>query len=161
MCKQCRPRSDCSWRSRLIRVYTVCHSIKYFKKQLCKKQTLGQKSMEWSVRNFRTFTVFENSTAGFWQKNSWKFSVPHHTQAVMFFLLFFLQNHMPWITLSEYHSRNLSAKYFKVRLEMLEFCFASISMNKFQSVSQRIIPVKFSQNWLSFKRKYWMQTDKW
>ena len=24
---QCRPRSDCLWRSSLIRVYTVCHSI--------------------------------------------------------------------------------------------------------------------------------------
>ena len=30
----------------LIRVYTVCHSTKYFKEQLHKKQTLGQKSME-------------------------------------------------------------------------------------------------------------------
>ena len=40
ICKQCRPRSDCSWRSSLIRVYTVCHSIKYFKKQLHKKQNL-------------------------------------------------------------------------------------------------------------------------
>ena len=25
--KQCRPRSDCSYRSSLIRVYTVCHSV--------------------------------------------------------------------------------------------------------------------------------------
>ena len=29
----------------LIRVYTVCHSTRYFKKQLYKKQTLGQKSI--------------------------------------------------------------------------------------------------------------------
>ena len=28
-----------------IRVYTVCHSTKYFKKQLHKKQNLGQNSM--------------------------------------------------------------------------------------------------------------------
>ena len=28
--KQCRPRSDCSWRSSLIRVYSVCHSICIF-----------------------------------------------------------------------------------------------------------------------------------
>ena len=33
-------------RSSLIRVYTVCHSTKYFKKELHKKQNLGQKSME-------------------------------------------------------------------------------------------------------------------
>ena len=33
-------------RSSLIRVYTVCHSNKYFKKQLHKKQNLGQKSMK-------------------------------------------------------------------------------------------------------------------
>ena len=30
----------------LIRVYIVCHSTKYFKKQLHKKQILGQNSME-------------------------------------------------------------------------------------------------------------------
>ena len=28
--KQCRPRSDCFWRSSLIRVYAVCHSISIF-----------------------------------------------------------------------------------------------------------------------------------
>ena len=28
--KQCRPRSDCFFRSSLIRVYTVCHSISIF-----------------------------------------------------------------------------------------------------------------------------------
>ena len=32
--------------SSLIRVYTVCHSAKYFKKQLHKKQNLGQNSLE-------------------------------------------------------------------------------------------------------------------
>ena len=58
ICKQCRPRSDCSFRSSLIRVYSVCHSTKYFKKQLNKKQYLDQKCMGWSVLNFRTFTVY-------------------------------------------------------------------------------------------------------
>ena len=38
--------------------FTVCHSTKYFKTLLLKKQNLGQNSMELSVRNFRTFTVF-------------------------------------------------------------------------------------------------------
>ena len=33
-------------RSSLIRVYSVCHSTKYFKKRLHKKETLGQNSME-------------------------------------------------------------------------------------------------------------------
>ena len=32
-------------RSSRIKVYTVCHSTKYFKKQLHKKQNLGPKSM--------------------------------------------------------------------------------------------------------------------
>ena len=27
ICKQCRPRSDGFWRSHLIRIYTVCHSV--------------------------------------------------------------------------------------------------------------------------------------
>ena len=34
------------WRSSLIRVYTVCHSTKYLKKLLHKKQNLSQKSTE-------------------------------------------------------------------------------------------------------------------
>ena len=42
-----------------IRISTVCHSTKYFKKQLHKKHFLGQKSIEWSVQNFRTFTVVQ------------------------------------------------------------------------------------------------------
>ena len=46
ICKQCRPRSDCSRRSSLIRVFTVCHSTKHFKRQLHKKQNLNEKSME-------------------------------------------------------------------------------------------------------------------
>ena len=28
--KHCRPRSDCSWRSSLIRVFTVCYTICIF-----------------------------------------------------------------------------------------------------------------------------------
>ena len=44
--KQCRPRSDCSFRSSLIWIYTVCHSTKYLQKELHKKQHLDQKSME-------------------------------------------------------------------------------------------------------------------
>ena len=42
MYKQCRPRSDCSWRSSLIRVYTVCHFMKY-RNNCLEKQNLGQK----------------------------------------------------------------------------------------------------------------------
>ena len=34
ICRQGRPRSDCSLRSSLIEVYPVCRSTKYFKKQL-------------------------------------------------------------------------------------------------------------------------------
>ena len=55
--KQSRPRSDCSYTSKLIWVNAVCHSTKYSKKQLHKKQTLCQKSIEESVQNFRTFTI--------------------------------------------------------------------------------------------------------
>ena len=36
-------RSVCSFRSNLIRVYTVCHSTKYFTKQMHKKQNLVKK----------------------------------------------------------------------------------------------------------------------
>ena len=41
--KQCRPRSDCSWRSSVIRVSTVCHSTKYLKKQLHKNKIFAKK----------------------------------------------------------------------------------------------------------------------
>ena len=43
ICKQCRPRSDCPFRSSLIRVYTVCHFTKYFKKLLHKRKDLTKK----------------------------------------------------------------------------------------------------------------------
>ena len=43
--------------SSLIRVYTVCHSTEYLKKQLHKKQNLGQKSTDYSIKDFRTFTI--------------------------------------------------------------------------------------------------------
>ena len=41
----------------LIRIYIVCHSTIYFKKQLPTKQNLGQKNIKYSVPNFRTFSV--------------------------------------------------------------------------------------------------------
>ena len=56
--QKCSPRSDCSFRSSLIRVYTVCHINMYFKKQLHKKQNLSPNSVEYSVQNFRTFTIY-------------------------------------------------------------------------------------------------------
>ena len=39
--------------------YTVCNCTQYFKKQLHKKQNLGQNCMELSVQIFWTFTVCE------------------------------------------------------------------------------------------------------
>ena len=42
ICKQCRSRSDCSWRSSLIRVYTVCYST-ILRNNCVKKQNLGKK----------------------------------------------------------------------------------------------------------------------
>ena len=57
ICKQCRSRSDCCFRSSLIRVYNVCCSTKCIKKQLHKKKNLGTKSMEQSVWIFRTFIL--------------------------------------------------------------------------------------------------------
>ena len=44
----------------LIRIYTVCHSTKYFKKQLHQKQKLCQKCTEQSVRIFRTYCEKKN-----------------------------------------------------------------------------------------------------
>ena len=41
----------------LIRVYIVCHSTKYFKKQLHKKQILSLKSIKYSGKNFRAYTI--------------------------------------------------------------------------------------------------------
>ena len=54
-CKQSRPRSDCSWRNSQIRVYIVI-PLRILR-NLHKKQNLGQNSMEYSVWNFRTFTI--------------------------------------------------------------------------------------------------------
>ena len=50
ICKLCTPISDCSWS--LIRIYTVYHSTKYFKK-LHKKQNLGKKKNKKKKNNKR------------------------------------------------------------------------------------------------------------
>ena len=60
--KQCRPRSDCFWRSSLIRVYAVCHSISIFWMHSCKVSSNFSifttiMAIVWGVPNFRIFTV--------------------------------------------------------------------------------------------------------
>ena len=60
--KQCRPRSDCFWRSSLIRVYTVCHSISIFWMHYCNVTSNFSifrtiMAIVWGVPNFRIFTV--------------------------------------------------------------------------------------------------------
>ena len=60
--KQCRPRSDCFWRSSLIRVYAVCHSISIFWMHYCNVTSnfsIFRRIMAivWGVPNFRIFTV--------------------------------------------------------------------------------------------------------
>ena len=39
-CKQCRSRSDGFWRSHLIRIYTICHSVYEFEKKNKKQHDL-------------------------------------------------------------------------------------------------------------------------
>ena len=46
LCQQCNPRSDYCFRSSLIRFYIVCRPVKYFMKQLHKKQNLVQKRIK-------------------------------------------------------------------------------------------------------------------
>ena len=55
ICKQCRPRSDCSWRSSLIRVFTVWHSTKHFKRQMHKKAKFQPKKYEIKCLKFKDF----------------------------------------------------------------------------------------------------------
>ena len=60
--KQCRPRSECFWRSSLIRVYTVCHSICTFWTHYsvveppCSNFRVITANFS-GVQNFRIFTV--------------------------------------------------------------------------------------------------------
>ena len=63
--KQYRPRSDCFWRSSLIRVYAVCHSISIFWMHWCivtSNFSIFRTIMAivWGVPNFRIFTVWTN-----------------------------------------------------------------------------------------------------
>ena len=60
--KQCRPRSDCFWRSSLIRVYAVCHSISILWMHYCNVTSNFSifrtiMAIVWGVPNFRIFTV--------------------------------------------------------------------------------------------------------
>ena len=55
--KQCRPRSDCFFRSSLIRVFPVCHSHKYFVNFSPDNQPFHYEQKRRSVQNFRTFNI--------------------------------------------------------------------------------------------------------
>ena len=56
--KQCRPRSDCFFRSSLIRVFPVCYSDEHFWISNPENQHFICKQKEKSAKNFRTFTVY-------------------------------------------------------------------------------------------------------
>ena len=61
--KQCRPRSDCSYRSSLIRVYTVCNSLcifwMHYSKEMPSCSTFRVITTNFlGVRIFRKFTVY-------------------------------------------------------------------------------------------------------
>ena len=56
--KQRRSRSDCFWRSSLIRVFSVCYSDKHFLNYSPGSQHFIWEQKEKSNWNFRTFTVF-------------------------------------------------------------------------------------------------------
>ena len=60
--KQCSPRSDCFWRSSLIRVFPVCYSDEHFVNSNPENQHFFLEKKENSVRNFRTFTVLQFSS---------------------------------------------------------------------------------------------------
>ena len=62
-------------RSSLIRVYTVCHSTKYFRTQLHKKQKLGKRSMKWSVRNFRNLPYLRLLVCSYFNNHSIKLTL--------------------------------------------------------------------------------------
>ena len=55
--KQPRPRSDCFWRSSLIKVFSVCYSDKHFVISSLENKYFIWKQKGKSFRNFRTFTV--------------------------------------------------------------------------------------------------------
>ena len=58
--KQCRPRSDCFFRSSPIRVFPVCSSDKHFKNSsLVNNHFIGEPK-ENSVPNFRNFTIVKS-----------------------------------------------------------------------------------------------------
>ena len=54
---QCRPRSDCFWRSCLIRVFPVCHADKYFVNSSHNYQHFIWEQKEKSIQNFRKYTA--------------------------------------------------------------------------------------------------------
>ena len=64
--KQCRPRSDCFWRSSLIWVFPVCYSDKHFVNCSPEYQHFIWEQKEKSVQSFRTFTIDKVSTQFIW-----------------------------------------------------------------------------------------------
>ena len=56
--KQCRPRSDCFWRSSLIRVFHVCYSDNHYVNFSLDNQHFIWKQKEKSIQSFRPLTMF-------------------------------------------------------------------------------------------------------
>ena len=55
--KQSRPRSDCFWRSSLIRIFPVCYSDKHFVNSSPENKRFIWEKKDKGVRNFRTLTI--------------------------------------------------------------------------------------------------------
>ena len=64
--KQCRPRSDCFWRSNLIRVFPVCYCDKKFVNSSPDNQYFTWEQKEKSVRNF--MIIYRT----YWSGKPWK-----------------------------------------------------------------------------------------
>ena len=68
--KQARPRSDCFWRSHLIRVFPVCYSDKQFVNHALININFFENRKR-SVWNFRIFTVCSHYQHYYYRQNHW------------------------------------------------------------------------------------------
>ena len=64
MSKQCRPRSDCSYRISLIWVYTVCHCFYIFWTHMLKPPCLNFRIITAIISGVPTFTMFTVVSTG-------------------------------------------------------------------------------------------------
>ena len=142
--KQHRPRSDCFWRSSLIRVFPVWYPDQRFVNSNLDNQHFMLKQKEESGQNFRTFTVY------YFYCRNWLY---HGTELRFPRELWYIFRHSGW-------TRRLEIAYMTLVLDRIHRWLGSVTskVSSLLSHNRRVVEYTgFTQAWkvLEFRGLSW------